>query len=233
MSDSRGEEHGRCAPNLVSLPGSTRTNAAAPLGGQVKRLTDIVVSIAALVLAAPLMLLVAVIVRLSSPGPILLGHMRVGFEGRPFKCYKFRTMVVDAEAALQAHLARDPAAAREWKECQKLRHDPRVTYVGRVLRKASLDELPQFFNVLRGDMSCVGPRPIVTEELERYGLYADYYLRTRPGVTGLWQVTGRSNTDYARRVDLDTQYVRDWSLWADLTILFRTPVAVARFSHVY
>jgi exopolysaccharide production protein ExoY len=233
MSDSRSEEHGRCAPHLVSLPASSRSGATAPLGGQVKRLTDIVIAIVALALAAPLMVLVASIIRLSSPGPILLGHVRVGFGGRPFKCYKFRTMIVDAETALQAHLASDPAAAREWKESQKLRHDPRVTPVGRVLRKASLDELPQLVNVLRGDMSCVGPRPIVTEELERYGLYVDYYLRTRPGVTGLWQVTGRSNTDYDRRVDIDAQYVRDWSFWTDLTILFRTPGAVARFSHVY
>ena len=204
-----------------------------PLGGWPKRAADILIAIAALLLAAPVMLSIAILIRASSRGPVLFAHRRVGFGGRTFQCYKFRTMVPNAEAVLEEYLASNPEAAAEWRESQKLRHDPRTNFIGLMLRKASLDELPQFYNVLRGDMSCVGPRPIVRDELQRYGTFADYYLRTRPGLTGLWQVTGRSNTDYDKRVSLDTQYVRTWSFWADMVILCRTPLAVGRVAQVY
>lgn len=199
-----------------------------PLGGWPKRLVDIVVACTGLAVAWPIMAMVAIAVRLSDGGPAIYAHDRVGFGGRSFRCYKFRSMILDSDRMLEEHLARDPEAAREWEESRKLRNDPRVGPLGRVLRKSSLDELPQLYNILRGDMSCVGPRPIVAAELERYGPFLGYYLRSRPGLTGIWQVTGRSSTDYASRVSLDSQYVRTWSLWADLVILCRTAVAVIR-----
>jgi exopolysaccharide production protein ExoY len=203
-----------------------------PVGGLPKRIADIAIALVALILAAPVMLAVAGLIRLSTGGPALFAHRRVGYRGTPFYCYKFRTMVPDAEAALAAHLARDPDAAREWSETRKLRKDPRITPLGHLLRKSSLDELPQLINILRGDMSCVGPRPVVTEELERYGPFVDDYLSARPGLTGLWQVTGRSSTDFANRVSLDSHYVRHWSLIADVVILARTTVAVMRLDEV-
>jgi exopolysaccharide production protein ExoY len=213
-------------------PRACRADGSDPLGGIPKRLTDIAVAVTGLLLAAPLMLIVALLIKLTDRGPIFFAHTRIGFNGEPFRCYKFRTMVADGDAVLEAHLAGDPAARAEWQETQKLRDDPRVGFLGRMLRKSSLDELPQLFNILRGDMSCVGPRPIIRAELERYGSAADYYLGTRPGLTGLWQVTGRSSTGYDHRVMLDTQYVRGWSLWADFVILCRTPIALTRFSQV-
>jgi exopolysaccharide production protein ExoY len=200
-----------------------------PLGGWPKRLADMTIALVALVLASPVMLAVALLIRATTGGPAIFSHSRVGFNGKPFNCYKFRTMIANSEQALRDYLACDPEAAREWEQNRKLKRDPRITLLGMMLRKSSLDELPQLFNVLRGDMSCVGPRPIVTDELPRYGACADEYLRTRPGLTGLWQVTGRSSMDYSHRVALDTQYVRNWSLWADLVILLRTTVAVMRF----
>ncbi len=162
-------------------------------------------------------------------GPVIFSHGRVGFNGRMFKCYKFRSMVTDSQRVLEEHLAHNPDAAREWQATQKLRRDPRITVFGQMLRKSSLDELPQLFNIVLGDMSCVGPRPVVADELQRYGIFAADYLRTRPGLTGLWQVNGRSNTDYSRRVFLDSQYVRTWSLGGDIAILVRTVFAVMRF----
>jgi exopolysaccharide production protein ExoY len=212
--------------------GSLASELSRPLGGLTKRTTDIVVALAGLLLAAPVMLFVALLIKATSPGPVIFAHGRVGFGGRSFNCYKFRTMVTDADRRLAEHLARDPEAAREWSEARKLRRDPRITLIGRMLRKSSLDELPQLFNILRGDMSCVGPRPIVHDELEHYGTCAGEYLQTRPGLTGLWQVTGRSNTDYSIRVSLDSHYVRNWSLTTDAFILVRTVFAVMRFNEV-
>jgi exopolysaccharide production protein ExoY len=186
-----------------------------PLGGRPKRAIDIAVAAAALIAALPLMLVVALLIRLTCKGPVIFSHQRIGFNGSTFRCYKFRTMVTDAETRLQAHLAADPQAADEWRRSRKLKRDPRLTLLGGLLRKSSLDELPQLFNILRGDMSCVGPRPIVAEELRRYGPVAKDYLHTRPGLTGLWQVTGRDSVDYAGRVLLDAQYVRNWSMRTD------------------
>jgi exopolysaccharide production protein ExoY len=217
------------AVNGQAVP-ALETGPFGPLGGWPKRVTDLGVALTALVLAAPIMLAVAGMIRITTRGPALFAHSRVGFRGKPFACYKFRTMVANADEALADYLARDPQAAQEWAETRKLRHDPRITRLGHVLRKSSLDELPQLFNVLRGEMSCVGPRPVVTEELGLYGASVREYLSTRPGLTGLWQVTGRSSTDFARRVSLDSHYVRNWSLLADLTILFRTTFAVLRLN---
>ncbi|AJK46433.1 undecaprenyl-phosphate galactose phosphotransferase RfbP [Burkholderia plantarii] len=155
-------------------------------------------------------------------GSAFFGHTRIGQNGRKFKCYKFRSMVLDADTVLKALLERDPAARAEWERDFKLKHDVRVTRIGALLRKTSLDELPQLWNVLRGEMSLVGPRPVVEKEIERYGDAAAYYLLAKPGMTGLWQVSGRNDTDYARRVFLDAWYVRNWSLRSDISILFKT-----------
>ncbi|HVV94026.1 MAG TPA: sugar transferase [Hyphomicrobiales bacterium] len=183
---------------------------------------DLVLASVALVLLAPVMLATALAIRLVMGGPVVFTHPRVGRNGRLFRCCKFRTMVADGDAVLQRHLERDAAAALEWRETRKLRNDPRVTPLGRALRKSSLDELPQLFNVIRGEMSCVGPRPIVGEELARYGTAAAAYLSVRPGVTGAWQVGGRSSLSYEARVALDRAYVQNWSLWGDVVIILRT-----------
>ena len=191
-----------------------------------KRLEDIVVAFLALVLLGPLMIAICIAMRISDPGPILFRQTRIGKAGREFKCYKFRSMVLDAETILNEHLEQDESARREWKANQKLTVDPRVTPLGSFLRKTSLDEMPQFFNVLAGDMSIIGPRPIVQGEIPKYGGKIRYYLAMRPGITGLWQVSGRSNCSYQERVTLDTRYVSEWSLKADMIILLKTIPAV-------
>jgi exopolysaccharide production protein ExoY len=211
-------------PQAVGLPAAERL----PLGGKPKRLMDIFIASLALVLTAPLMLLIAACMLAADGSPVIFAHRRIGFSGKPFVCYKFRTMRRDAAEALQQYLAGNPDAAREWQETQKLRRDPRVTPLGRLLRLSSLDELPQFFNVLRGEMSCIGPRPVIAEELQFYGAAAADYLSARPGITGLWQVSGRNSIGYADRVLLDQQYVRAWSPSRDFMILLRTASAVVR-----
>lgn len=198
-----------------------------PLGGSPKRVMDLTVAILALVAAAPIMLVVALILWLSA-GQVMFSHRRVGFAGKPFNCYKFRSMIANSEEVLKAHLAANPEAAIEWEQTHKLRNDPRVTFLGHMLRKSSIDELPQLFNVIRGEMSCVGPRPIVSEELQHYGDHAGEYLTVRPGLTGLWQVSGRSNVGYGDRVALDSYYVKNWSPTLDVVILLRTVIAVMR-----
>lgn len=155
-------------------------------------------------------------------GPAIFAHRRVGQSGHTFPCYKFRTMHVDAERQLRELLATDPAARAEWEREFKLRNDPRITPIGHFLRRTSLDELPQLFNVIRGEMSLVGPRPIIEAELARYAEDVDYFLMVRPGMTGLWQVSGRNDVGYDTRVYLDTWYVKNWSLWYDIAILFKT-----------
>ena len=183
--------------------------------------------VASLVLLAilPVLVVVYALVRLDG-GPAIFGHMRIGRDGRPFRCLKFRTMAVNADSILAELLARDPQAAAEWEATRKLTSDPRITPIGRILRKTSLDELPQILNVLRLEMSLVGPRPIVGAEEVHYGKDMAYYTATRPGITGLWQVSGRSDTSYTRRVQLDNWYVRNWSLWRDVVILVKTIPAV-------
>jgi Undecaprenyl-phosphate galactose phosphotransferase WbaP len=197
-----------------------------------KRAADIALGAALIVFFAPLMAAIALAVCLDG-GPALYGHSRVGPDGRRFRCWKFRTMVANADKVLSEVLARNAAMQAEWENSFKLRDDPRITRVGRVLRAFSLDELPQLFNVMCGDMSLVGPRPIVEAEIDRYGSRFNAYCACRPGITGLWQVHGRSDVSYSRRVDLDTQYARTWSLWLDLQILASTVVVVVRRDGAY
>jgi exopolysaccharide production protein ExoY len=196
------------------------------VGGLGKRGLDMALAAVGLLLLAPLMLGVALLVKLTSKGPVFFGHDRVGFAGRRFRCWKFRTMVVDGERVLEDHFRRFPAERAIWLAERKLRDDPRVTSVGAVLRKLSVDELPQLYNILLGQMSVVGPRPVVADELENYRDSAGHYLRTRPGLTGLWQVSGRNDTSYRKRVLLDRLYVRRWSMVLDLWIILRTVPAV-------
>lgn len=199
-----------------------------PVGGGLKRGFDAAVAAVALVVLSPILLALAAAVKATSPGPVFYGHARVGWNGQAFRCLKFRTMVVEADAALERHLANDPAAAEEWAQTRKLKNDPRVTPIGKTLRRLSLDELPQFINVLRGDMSLVGPRPVVEAELERFGADVDKYLAARPGITGPWQVSGRSDVSYEERVRFDGDYVEDWSLQRDILIMIMTVPAVVR-----
>ena len=178
-----------------------------------------------LVSFSPLMLACLVLIRRDG-GPATFAHYRVGAAGRVFRCFKFRTMCVDAERALHDILEKDPALREEWRRTFKLQKDPRVTAVGRWLRRSSLDELPQLLNVLRGDMALVGPRPITLTELRLYGPARWQYLSVLPGMTGLWQVSGRNNVSYERRVQLDDEYVQRRSIWLDLQILVRTVLVV-------
>lgn len=211
-------------PTLLSY----RNGLSRPAARIIKATIDVTVAALMLVLSSFLFLILAVASRFDG-GPMLYAHRRVGAGGRPFYCLKFRTMVVDADRVLDEALARDPALAAEWAASRKLVDDPRVTRLGRILRKTSLDELPQLINVLRLEMSLVGPRPIVEAEVPLYGEAIAQYYATRPGLTGLWQVSGRSNTSYARRVQLDVWYVNNWTIWNDVAVLFKTiPVVLGR-----
>jgi exopolysaccharide production protein ExoY len=191
----------------------------APVGMTLKRTVDILLALSGIILLAPLLIICFAVTALTSPGPALFRHRRVGFNGKHFDCFKFRTMVTDAPERLRRLLESDPSAAAEWATNRKLRNDPRITAIGNILRKSSLDELPQLFNVLKGDMSIVGPRPVTDEELERYASSVNAYLSCRPGITGLWQVSGRSTTTYNKRVACDTFYARNWSMALDVKII--------------
>lgn len=210
-----------------SFSSAEEQSAAAAIGGsgasqKVKRCADLLLSVILLVPVGVVLGLIALAIVIFDRQPIFYVQTRIGRWGLPFRCIKVRTMQTDADEHLEQILASDPAAAKEWREHQKLRNDPRVTPIGRFLRKTSLDELPQLLNVLRGEMSLVGPRPIIASEVERYGSDIAYYLSARPGVTGLWQVSGRSQTSYARRIALDREYVETQSLALDLSIIART-----------
>lgn len=188
------------------------------------------------VLAVPVVavtVLVALLIKLESRGPVFYAQERIGPGGRRIKVWKFRTVIWNADKVLQAHLEKHPELREEWQRDHKLRNDPRVTRMGRLLRRASLDELPQFWNVLKGEMSLVGPRPIVQAETLRYGASIKEYMSVRPGVTGLWQISGRNDTGYAERVALDSYYVRNWSPWLDLYILVKTVGAVISRNGAY
>jgi exopolysaccharide production protein ExoY len=214
---------------LVDTPSNLRLaeiSSAHPIGLNSKRLIDIILSVSGIVLLAPLLIICFVATVATSRGPALFRHRRVGFKGKYFDCLKFRTMVQDAPERLRQLIESDPVAAAEWGTNRKLRHDPRVTAIGTILRKSSLDELPQLFNVLKGDMSIVGPRPITDEELIRYSSAINAYLACRPGITGLWQVSGRSTTTYDKRIACDTFYARNWSMSLDAKILIVTIPAV-------
>lgn len=197
-----------------------------PIGLASKRVVDVILALCGIVLLAPLFVICCAIIAGFSAGPVFFRHKRVGFNGRQFDCLKFRTMAVDAQERLRAHLEADPEAAAEWVATRKLRKDPRITTIGALLRKSSLDELPQLFNVLRGDMSIVGPRPVTEEELGRYSEAINAYYSCRPGITGLWQVSGRSATTFQRRVVLDSYYASNWSMVLDARIIAATIPAV-------
>jgi Undecaprenyl-phosphate galactose phosphotransferase, WbaP/exopolysaccharide biosynthesis polyprenyl glycosylphosphotransferase len=198
----------------------------------VKRTFDIFLSLFFLIVLSPLLFFLCVLLFRDCGSPFY-SHVRVGRAGKQFSCYKFRTMSLNSQTLLQDLLAKDPIARAEWERDFKLKHDPRITKIGRFLRRSSLDELPQLWNVLIGDMSLVGPRPVIDIELPRYGDDAEFYLMTRPGLTGLWQVSGRNNTDYSNRVYLDSWYVKNWSLWYDIAILFKTINVVLKRDGAY
>jgi Undecaprenyl-phosphate galactose phosphotransferase WbaP len=187
-----------------------------------KRFIDLTLVILGGLVILPLLLLIALLVKVSSPGPALYGHKRLGLNGKHFKAYKFRSMVMDADKKLQALLDSDPKLKKEWEASHKLKNDPRITLIGKFLRRTSFDEFPQLINILKGEMSLVGPRPVTDPEIEKYGENAHRVLTVRPGLTGLWQVSGRSDTDYAERVSYDLYYLQNWSAWLDLWILYRT-----------
>jgi lipopolysaccharide/colanic/teichoic acid biosynthesis glycosyltransferase len=176
---------------------------------------------------------VVLAIRLESKGPVLYSHRRLGFGGREFHTLKFRSMVTNGDEVLQLHFGNNAAAREEWQLTQKLKADPRVTHVGRFLRRSSLDELPQLWNVLRGEMSLIGPRPIVQSEVKRYANAYDLYCKVLPGLGGLWQVSGRNETTYTERVRFDTYYVRNWSVWLDLYLVARTISSVIRNEGAY
>lgn len=200
---------------------TVRNNLARRSYRWIKRSFDLVIASGLILLISPLLLTLTILIRRGG-GNAFYGHQRIGQNGIPFKCLKFRSMRSDADKVLKELLANDPVARAEWEKDFKLKNDPRITRVGHFIRKTSLDELPQLFNVLKGEMSLVGPRPVVKDELERYGSAAVFYLEAKPGITGLWQVSGRNDTTYAERISLDSWYVQNWSLWYDIAILFKT-----------
>ncbi len=216
----------------TAIATSPRTDLLGPARLFRYRVVKRILDIALVLLSAPVLLLVVLVIaaaiRIDSPGPIFFSHRRIRGHGTFFTMWKFRTMCVNSAELLDEYLRSNPEARTEWNRSHKLRHDPRVTPIGRFLRRTSLDELPQLWNVLTGAMSLVGPRPIVAAEVEKYAEYFADYCMVKPGITGLWQVSGRSGTGYMQRVRLDRSYVRNWSLRGDVMILARTPRSVIR-----
>jgi undecaprenyl-phosphate galactose phosphotransferase len=199
----------------------------------VKFVFDWIATLLGGIVIAPVFLLISLWIKLDSPGPAIFKQKRIGQHGREFYCYKFRTMCVDAQARLDELLETDEKARQEWKENFKLKDDPRITHSGKFLRSTSLDELPQIFNVLKGEMSLVGPRPIISQEIHYYGKFIEDYYMVRPGITGRWQTSGRSDTGYERRVQMDTWYVRNWDFWFDIVLLWRTMKVVIQQKGAY
>jgi len=199
----------------------------------IKRLIDVFVVLVGGAVILPALLLVALLVKLTSPGPVLYGHMRLGRDGKPFRAWKFRSMAVDAEQRLEKLLASNPELRKEWEESRKLKNDPRVTKFGNFLRRTSIDEFPQIVNILKGHMSLVGPRPITRDEVGKYGGDFAWIFSVRPGLTGLWQVSGRSERDYAARVSYDAYYLQSWSVWLDIWVIYKTFGAVLRGKGAY
>ena len=193
------------------------------MGNVVKTAFDYILTLVGAVFISPLLVYIAYRIKKEDPGPVFFAHTRIGKDGKPFPCYKFRSMVVNSQEMLQKYLAENPAAREEWEPDFKLKDAPRVTPIGKFLRSTSLDELPQIFNVLRGEMSLVGPRPVIQEELDKYyGETAKLYCTVKPGITGLWQVSGRSDIGYDERVALDATYIKYRSMWGDIVILWKT-----------
>lgn len=198
-----------------------------------KRFIDIFIIVVFSPLLIPLTLCIALCIKLTSPGPIFYGHKRVGKNRKEIRCWKFRSMAIDADKQLEQILANDPVRAAEWEKERKFTDDPRVTPFGKILRKTSLDEIPQMWNILLGQMSFVGPRPVTEAELAKYGAYADYVLSVKPGLSGMWQISGRSDTGYEERITLDTYYIQNWSIWLDIWILIKTVWVVLRRKGAY
>lgn len=192
-----------------------------PFWSFLKSLIDVVGAALVLILLSPVFIFIAYKIR-KDGGPAFYSHKRIGKNGKPFQCLKFRSMVINAQEVLDELLAKDAEARTEWERDFKLRNDPRITNIGKFIRKTSLDELPQLINVLKGEMSLVGPRPVIAEEQKYYGEHWEEFLSVKPGMTGLWQVSGRNDTGYDERVRLDTLYIRKWSLWKDVVILWKT-----------
>jgi len=205
-----------------------RYNLLQPVNFTLKRALDILATAVLLIVLSPLMALIALLVRMSSAGPVFFVQERIGKAGRRFRCLKFRTMWQDADQRLEGLLASDPAVREEWMKYSRITSDPRVTRIGRLLRRFSLDEWPQLWNVLKGEMSLVGPRPYMPREMEKIGSFLEVITRVRPGLTGLWQISGRKETAFDERLLLDEYYVRNWSLWMDIVIVLRTGRAVIR-----
>jgi lipopolysaccharide/colanic/teichoic acid biosynthesis glycosyltransferase len=232
----RGDERvGYDAPSpVIALPSIGRLDRQRPNRGvwaalphtRLRVAVDFALALCCLMMLSPLFVVIAVVIKLQDGGPILFTQNRLGKQGRLFRCHKFRSMRTGAERELAAVLAADPGLRREWEACHKLQEDPRVTAFGRFLRRSSLDELPQLFNVLRGEMSLVGPRPIVEAEIDRYGRWYRYYIAVRPGLTGIWQVSGRNDTTYRQRVAMDRLYVRSCSFRSYFLILYKTVPAI-------
>jgi Undecaprenyl-phosphate galactose phosphotransferase WbaP len=210
-----------------------RNNLSVHLNRIFKYCFDMMVTLLGMVFAMPLFVVIGLLIYIDCPGPVIFKHKRVGFKGEEFPCYKFRTMVVNSKEELERHLKDNPAAREEWERDFKLKNDPRVTKIGAFLRKTSLDELPQLFNVLKGEMSLVGPRPIVQAEISRYDEYINDYYMVRPGITGMWQVSGRNDIDYSERVQIDSWYVRNWSIWLDIILLAKTIKVVVQRKGAY
>lgn len=206
-----------------------QNNLGRKLNRLIKRIIDIIITSIAIIMLLPFFIIIGTLIVFTSGGGVFYCHQRIGTGGKEFACLKFRTMCMDSQQKLEKLLATDAAAKMEWESLHKLKNDPRITKIGKFLRKTSLDELPQLFNVLKGDMSLVGPRPIVRDEIHYYNDDSYYYKLVKPGITGLWQISGRSDTDYTKRVRLDVWYVKNWSLWYDFAILLKTiPVLLTR-----
>jgi Undecaprenyl-phosphate galactose phosphotransferase WbaP len=236
------DQYGRTFPHLLMIPDlfgvASLWVSSKDLGGilgleirqqlllpgprLIKTCLDLGLTLVLGLLLLPLLAIIALLVRLDSPGPVFYGQHRLGQNSQPFVAWKFRSMVPNAEQVLERHLAEHPDLRSQWEQDHKLRYDPRITRIGHFLRRTSLDELPQLWNVLRGEMSLVGPRPIVEEEIARYADKYRLYTKVLPGLTGLWQVSGRNNVSYDERVNLDAYYVRNWSVWLDVYILLKT-----------
>ncbi|MDM9625168.1 sugar transferase [Rhizobium sp. S152] len=218
--------HSRRAPSRSSDVFGHEYRSAVMDG--VKYAIDATIASIGLLLLAPMILMLVVVLLIVQGRPIFIAHRRIGRHGVMFPCLKFRSMVRNADEVLSRHLAANPSSRAEWNATRKLRDDPRITALGALLRKSSVDEIPQLFNVIRGQMSLVGPRPIVASEAELYGIYYADYMKVRPGVTGLWQVSGRSDTSYSERVQLDVRYVEEQSVFGDISIMLKTVPAVLR-----
>ena len=224
MLEIAGKPSGNLTANCTSLT---------PIGGSAKRLVDIVLATFGIVILLPLFSLCLLGTFLSSPGSVIFRHRRVGFQGRHFECLKFGTTAPCGDKLLHGHLSANPQAQEKWEEIRKLRHDPRMTLFGTIMHKTSLDELPQLFNVLKGDMSIVGPRPMTDDEIERHAHRVSAYLACRPGITGPWQISGRSETHCSTCVTFDDAYARNWSLLMDAKIMLGTLPAVLDSDDAY